>query len=186
MRTTARALFCLGVLGGSFTFAQQYRCDWSVVGMGGGEMASSEYRCFATAGQTAAGFMTCPDYWALIGFWLPQGQEGIEGKWTNGQVVKTKLYSPFPVPFSRTVTIRYSLASDVPAMLEVFDRIGRQVRSWAVQRPTWASSHRRPSAVSQLTWDGRDAHGRGLANGVYFLKFTAGSYQQTEKLVMQR
>jgi len=156
----------------------QYRCDWSVVGMGGGEMASSEYRCSATAGQTAAGFMTCPDYWTLIGFWLPQGQEGAEGKWPGGPVVKTQLYSPYPVPFSRSVTIRYSLATDVPAKLEVFDRIGRQVRSWAVSR--------RPSAVSQVTWDGRDAHGRGLANGVYFLKFTAGDYRQTEKLVMQR
>ena len=174
----ALILGVLGVLGGSFSFAQQYRCDWSVVGMGGGEMASSEYRCFATAGQTAAGFMTCPDYWALIGFWLPQGQEGIEGKWSSGQVVKTKLYAPFPVPFSRSVTIRYSLATDVPAKLEVFDRIGRQVRSWAVGR--------RPSGMSVITWDGRDAHGRGLANGVYFLKFTAGDYRQTEKLVMQR
>ena len=155
----------------------QYRCDWSVVGMGGGEMASREYRCFATAGQTAAGFMTCPDYWALIGFWLPQGQEGVEGKWSGGPVVKTELYRPFPVPFSRSVTIRYSLANDVPAKFEVFDRIGRQVRSWAVSR--------RPSVVSQVTWDGRDAHGRGLADGVYFLKFTAGDYRQTEKLVMQ-
>ena len=173
----ALILGVLGVLGGSFSFAQQYRCDWSVVGMGGGEMASSEYRCFATAGQTAAGFMTCPDYWALIGFWLPQGQEGVEGK-PNGQAVKTRLYSPYPVPFPRSVTIRYSLASDVPAMLEVFDRVGRQVRSWAVSR--------RPSAVSQVTWDGRDPHGRELANGVYFLKFTAGDYRQTEKLVMQR
>ena len=40
--------------------------------------------------------------------------------------------------------------------------------------------------MSVITWDGRDAHGRGLANGVYFLKFTAGDYRQTEKLVMQR
>jgi hypothetical protein len=48
-----------------------------------------------------------------------------------------------------------------------------------------ARSHR-PSATSFVTWDGRDAHGRGLANGVYFLKLSAGDYRQTEKLVLQR
>ena len=74
--------------------------------------------------------------------------------------------------------MRYSLATDEPAMLQVYDRVGRLVRSWA--------GSRRPSAVSSITWDGRDAHGRGLANGVYFLKLSAGDYRQTEKLVMQR
>jgi hypothetical protein len=43
-----------------------------------------------------------------------------------------------------------------------------------------------PSATSFVTWDGRDAHGRGLANGVYFLQLSAGDYRQTEKLVLQR
>jgi len=57
---------------------QTYRCDWSVVGMGGGEMSSGAYRCVATAGQTAAGFMTSPSYWALVGFWLPEGQTGVQ------------------------------------------------------------------------------------------------------------
>jgi len=63
-------------------------------------------------------------------------------------------------------------------MLELLDRIGRQVRSWAAKR--------RPPAVSLVTWDGRDVRGKLLANGVYFLKLTAGDYRQTEKLVMQR
>jgi len=174
----ALILCALGVLAGSFSFAQDYRCDWSVVGMGGGEMASSEYRCFATAGQTAAGFMTCKDYWALVGFWLPEGRTGAQEGAPGQGPLATRLYSPQPNPFRGGTVIRYSLATDVPAKLEVFDRVGRQVRSWAVSR--------RPSAVSQVTWDGRDAHGRGLANGVYFLKFTAGDYRQTEKLVMQR
>jgi len=156
--------------------------------MGGGEMSSGAFRCVATAGQTAAGFMTSPDYWALVGYWLPGGQVGIKElvEWSSGQVKETKLYSPYPVPFRSRVFIRYSLATDEPATLQAYDGVGRLVRSWAV-------SHE-PSAVSFVAWDGTDARGRGLANGVYFLKLSAGppagaragDFRQTEKLVLQR
>ena len=51
--------FCiLGILCGSICLAQNYRCDRSVNGIGGGEMSSSVYKCGATAGQTAAGLIT--------------------------------------------------------------------------------------------------------------------------------
>jgi flagellar hook assembly protein FlgD len=58
------------------------------------------------------------------------------------------------------------------------DLSGRVVRSLvkATQKPGRYS----------VTWNGTDAHGRTLANGVYFLKFQAGDYRQTEKLVLQR
>ena len=173
--------FCiLGILCGSICLAQTYRCDWSVVGIGGGEMASSEYRCVATAGQTAAGFMTSPDYRALVGYWLPDGQVGIKEvvEWSSGQVKETRLYSPFPVPFRSRVTIRYSLAADGPVSLAVHDIAGRVVRQLC------ASSVKR--GAYRVTWNGRDARGRGLPNGVYFLKLSAGDYRQTEKLVLQR
>ena len=160
--------------------AQTYRCDWSVVGVGGGEMASSEYRCVATAGQTAAGFMASPDFWALIGYWLPEGQTGVQEvvQWPSGQVQKTRLYSPFPTPFSRTVTIRYSLAADGPVTLAVHDIAGRVVRQLL------ASSVRR--GAYRAAWNGTDNHGRSVADGVYFLKLAAGDYRRTHKLIVQR
>ena len=55
--------------------AQPYRCDWSVVGIGGGEMTGN-YTCGSTIGQTAAGPLTGANYWALIGFWQPESQPG--------------------------------------------------------------------------------------------------------------
>ena len=158
----------------------QYRCDWSVVGSGGGEMASSEYRCVATAGQTAAGFMASPDFWALVGYWLPEGQTGVQEvvQWPRGQVMTTRLYSPLPTPFRTTVTIRYSLAADGPVSLAVHDIAGRVVRQLL------ASSVRR--GAYRVAWNGTDNHGRSVADGVYFLKFTACDHRQTEKLVLQR
>src|SRR5512136_1912051 len=108
------SLLCL-----SAGFAQ-YRCDWSVVGIGGGEMSSSAYKCGATAGQTAAGFITGSDFRALVGFWLPEGQVGIQeaDEWSGGQVLKTRLYAPQPNPTRQQATIRYALDATRQAMLQ--------------------------------------------------------------------
>jgi len=177
-KTLTLSVLCL--LCGSLCLAQTYRCDWSVVGVGGGEMASSAYKCNVTAGQTAAGVMTCPDFWALVGFWVPEGQTGVqeEGKWPRGQVPKTRLDAPIPNPARSHVAIRYSLSADGPASLAVHDIAGRVVRQLL------ASSVRR--GAYRVAWDGKDGHSRTLANGIYFLKFAAGDFRQTEKLVLQR
>ncbi len=175
-----RILCVLCVLCGCLALAQNYRCDWSVVGVGGGDMAGSNYKCGATVGQTAAGQITGSNYWALIGFWQPEGATGVreEVEWSSGQVVRTRLYRPFPNPFAGQVTIRYSLATDVRGLLQVYDRLGCLVRSWAVSR--------QPSAAGSVTWNGADDHGHSLANGVYFVRLVAGDYQATEKVVLQK
>ena len=178
MNTALKWTVVFMILNATVTLAQSYHCDWSVVGMGGGEMASSEYRCVATAGQSATGFMTCPDYWALVGFWVPEGQTGEVVEWSSGRVLQTRLYAPIPNPARSHVAIRYSLSADGPASLAVHDITGRVVRQLL------ASSVRR--GAYRVAWYGKDGHSRTLANGVYFLKFTAGDYRQTEKLVLQR
>jgi len=160
------------------TSSQPYRCDWSVVGIGGGEMASSEYRCVATAGQSVAGFMTSPDFWALIGYWLPERQSGVQEAAPSRGALKTRLYAPLPNPARSHVAIRYSLAADGPVSLTVHDLTGRAVRTMC------AATEKR--GIHRVAWNGTDERGRLLADGVYFLKFTAGDFRQTEKLVLQR
>ena len=128
-----RGILCvLCVLCGAFATAQNYKCDWSVVGIGGGEMAGA-YECGATAGQTAAGLITGSSYWALIGFWLPEEQTGVreQAYSPSGQPLTTRLYSPFPTPFRTAATIRYSLAAEGRVPLRVHDLSGRVVRTLA-------------------------------------------------------
>ena len=96
-----KTAFCiLGIMCGSICLAQNYRCYWSVTGIGGGDMTGTAYKCGSTAGQTAAGLITGSNYWALIGFWLPEGQTGIReaAQWPSGQVVETRLYALAPNP----------------------------------------------------------------------------------------
>jgi hypothetical protein len=164
----------------SLATAQPYRCDWNVVGVGGGEMSSSAYKCGATAGQTAAGFITGSNYWALIGFWQQEGQVGIdeETKFSSGQVVETRLYAPAPNPSRAAAAIRYSLAVPAHVSLSIHDLAGRQVRALV-------NAQQEPGRYS-VRWDGRDDRGQSLANGIYFSRLTSGDYTGTEKLVLQR
>ena len=176
--TLGRILGVLGVLGGSLCFAQNYKCDWSVNGIGGGDMTGA-YRCGSTVGQTAAGQITGSSYWALIGFWQPEGQTGVrEAQWSSGQVLKTRLYQPQPNPARARVAIRYSLDAQHQTLLQIHDLTGRVVRTLC------ASSMKR--GAYSVTWDGRDHLGRSLANGVYFCRFAAGDYRATEKVVLQK
>jgi len=172
--------FCiLGILCGSICLAQNYRCDWSVNGIAGGEMTGA-YKCGSTAGQTAAGLITGPSYWALIGFWQPEGQTGVreQAYSPNQGPLKTRLNTPQPNPFRAQLAIRYSLAADGRVTLRVHDLTGRVVR-------TLANGVIRPGRYS-LSWSGTDDRGRELARGVYFCRFTAGDYRATEKVVLQK
>ena len=175
-----RILCVLCTLCGSLAFAQNYKCDWSVVGIGGGDMAGTAYKCGATAGQTAAGFITAPNYWALIGYWLPEGQVGVreQAYSPNQDPLKTLLYAPKPNPFRAALTIRYSLAAEGRVTLRVHDLTGRVVR-------TLADGVLRPGRHS-LNWSGTDDRGRELARGVYFCRFKAGDHREVKKLLLTR
>ncbi len=175
-----RIVCVLCVLCGGFVTAQNYKCDWSVVGIGGGEMAGTAYKCGSTAGQTAAGFITGSNYWALIGFWQPEGQVGVreQAYSPNQGPLKTRLYSPQPNPFRSALAVRYSLATEGRVELRVHDLTGRVVR-------TLTDGVMRPGRYN-VNWRGTDDRGRELARGVYFCRFTAGDYRATEKLVLQR
>jgi len=174
-----RILCALCALCGSQVFAQNYRCDWSVNGIGGGEMTGTSYKCGSTVGQTAAGPITGANYWALIGFWQPEGATGVrEAQWSGGQVLKTRLDRPMPNPARARVAIRYALGVQCQTLLQVHDLTGRVVRTLC------ASSQKR--GAYNVTWSGADDHGRSLANGVYFVRLTAGDYRATEKVVLQK
>ncbi|MCR4423596.1 MAG: hypothetical protein WHU95_04485 [candidate division WOR-3 bacterium] len=69
--------FLLTALTFFYLSAQPYRCDWSVSGIGGGEMSGGNFRSSVTAGQTAIGRLTGTNLLALIGFWQTDVSVGI-------------------------------------------------------------------------------------------------------------
>ncbi|MFO7650694.1 MAG: FlgD immunoglobulin-like domain containing protein [bacterium] len=95
-----------------------------------------------------------------------------------GAVSRTRLLAAEPGVFRARTTLRYTLAGGEPATLAVYDGAGRMVRSWTVSRE--------PLAVGSIAWDGTDAQGRRLAEGVYLVRLVAGDYAATGKLTLLR
>ncbi len=185
MKTNLVALLCglgaLGLLGSNAARVQPYRCDWSVNGIGGGEMSSTAYKCGSSAGQTAVGLATTSGLQVFAGFWLPDYGVGIQepsDTRVGNVALVTRLERAAPNPARRIVTIRYTLALDQKVSLAVCDLTGRVVRELL------GSSVNRGEHT--VVWDGCDGSGHLLPAGVYLLRFAAGDYRTTQKLILQR
>ena len=74
--------------------------------------------------------------------------------------------------------IRFELADPTPVRLSLHDVTGSEVAR-LLQRLA-------PAGVSSVTWDGRDANGRPVAAGVYFVRLESPDGVRTHKLVLAR
>jgi hypothetical protein len=90
----------------------------------------------------------------------------------------TALLPGYPNPFNPTITIPFDLAAKERVSLQIFDTQGRLVRTLCNDVVA--------EGTHEAIWDGRDNAGGRVATGVYFVRFTAGNYQVTRKLVMVR
>ena len=84
--------------------------------------------------------------------------------------------APNPLALGQTGRIRFTMEHEAPARLDVFDLQGRHVNV-LFDGPA-------KSGVNETTWDGRDASGTNVGNGVYFFRFRALDQDQTRKLVV--
>lgn len=82
----------------------------------------------------------------------------------------------YPNPFNPSTHIKFSLPERSVARLDIFDLLGREIKGLG-ETVYSAGEH-------ELVWDGTDELGRGAASGVYFYRLTAGSYQQSRKMVL--
>jgi hypothetical protein len=177
--TKVFTLCVLCALAGSVVFAQNYRCDWNVVGLGGGDMSSASYRAGTTVGQTAIGIVTSTNYQGFIGFWqIDTAASGIreDEHWTVATPLVTRLFDPAPNPGPGNALIRYSLATETHVTLRLFDLTGRNVRSLVNARQKPGNYRLRISDFA--------TPGSRFGRGVFFLKFRTDDYLATAKLVL--
>ncbi|MBX2992039.1 MAG: T9SS type A sorting domain-containing protein [Bacteroidetes bacterium] len=83
------------------------------------------------------------------------------------------LYQNYPNPFNPTTTIRYNLPSSLPVSLQVFDNLGREVRTLVHEV--------QESGPKSIRFDAT-----GLAGGVYFYRLQAGEFTETRRLLLLR
>jgi hypothetical protein len=82
----------------------------------------------------------------------------------------------FPNPAGARSRIVYSLPEPAPVRVAVFDVAGREV--------TVLSQGRVEAGERNLTWDGRDASGRPVPAGTYFVRVDAAGTSASSKLVV--
>ena len=90
-----------------------------------------------------------------------------------------RLLAAAPNPFRASTDLRFALPVDSQVSLEVYDVTGRLVAS-----PV--RDERYPAGPHAVSWDGRDASGRPVASGVYFLRIRAGSATANGKILRLR
>lgn len=88
-------------------------------------------------------------------------------------------FQVYPVPFTKNLTIAYSVSKRQKVKLVIYDVLGRQVKKLkhGLENP----------GAYKISWNGLDDKNREAAAGVYFCRFTTGEnedYKETKKFIM--
>ena len=101
--------------------------------------------------------------------------QGISENRTQISAISFQVY---PVPFTKNLTIAYSLPKRQKVKLVIYDVLGRQVKKL---------KHGLENPGAYISWNGLDDKNREAAAGVYFCRFTTGEnedYKETKKFIM--
>lgn len=82
----------------------------------------------------------------------------------------------YPNPFNPSTQISFSLPKSEYVKLEVYDMVGRLVKSLA--------STTMSAGNFTLTWDGNDQNGVRVASGMYLYRLQAGSFTSVKKMLL--
>ena len=86
-----------------------------------------------------------------------------------------RLEAGYPNPFAQQTTISFALPEAAEVRLAIYDALGRKVRQLVASRHE-AGQH-------QVIWDGKNASGQAVSNGMYFYRIEAGSFAATKHLL---
>ena len=92
--------------------------------------------------------------------------------------VAAALYPCWPNPFNPSTSIRYDLGQPGPVRLRVFASSGQLVRELVAQV--------QPAGTHEVTWDGRDAQGSAVGNGVFLCQLEAGGRRAVTRMVLMK
>jgi hypothetical protein len=84
----------------------------------------------------------------------------------------------FPNPFNPETTIEFGLPNEENVTILIFNQIGQQIRT--------LYDNRLSAGYHTLTWNGLTDAGEAAPSGVYFLRFSAGEFSSTQKMMMMK
>jgi hypothetical protein len=90
----------------------------------------------------------------------------------------TALKGNYPNPFNPTTTIHYSLKTDSPVKIEIYNLLGQKVKTLV--------NGAKKSGNHSIVWNGKDDAGRNAGSGIYFYKMNTGKYSASHKMVLMK
>lgn len=82
----------------------------------------------------------------------------------------------YPNPFNPTTIIEYSLPTNSTVSLAIYNLNGQLVKI--------AVNEQQPAGYHSYSWESASAGGASLASGVYLYRLKAGSFSQTNKMIL--
>ena len=119
----------------------------------------------------------------------PRAPLQVQGTFNDGRIIalpakplapltglRFALFPNIPNPFNPETAIHFVLPQAGPVRLEIFDVLGRQVRTLV--------SGQLGAGVHRAVWDGRNQRGARVGSGVYFCRLCAGPLAQTSRMLL--
>jgi hypothetical protein len=100
---------------------------------------------------------------------------GVEFEPIDEVPVRFALEQNYPNPFNPTTQIRFTIPEHATVQLEVFDITGRKI--------TTLLNEERSAGRYTIVWDGRNTSGHIVSSGMYLYRITAGSFEETKRMV---
>lgn len=100
---------------------------------------------------------------------------------TLGHIKHTTIFQNYPNPFNPETWFPYNLAERTEVAVKIYDVRGRLVRQLNIGLQEPGNYQNQEKAAY---WDGRDESGATVASGIYFYTFTAGTFENTRRMVI--
>ncbi|MBW7889252.1 MAG: T9SS type A sorting domain-containing protein [Bacteroidetes bacterium] len=100
---------------------------------------------------------------------------------SNSILQNFQLLQNFPNPFNGTTVIAYTIpqsARTTKVILSIFDVTGKLIK-------TLVNTIVQPGNYS-VSWNGTNSEGFSVSSGIYYYRLTAGTFQETRKIVYEK
>jgi len=87
-----------------------------------------------------------------------------------------RLHDAYPNPFNPITTLRYDLPEDSFVTFEIYDVIGRKIKSLI--------SSNRAAGYHSINWDSTNDYGESVSTGMYIYVIQSGNFIQSKKMVL--
>ena len=89
------------------------------------------------------------------------------------------LHPAYPNPFNPTTTLRYDLIKSGIVSLEIYDMLGKKVK-------TLINNDDQSAGFKNMKWHGLDDNDQPVGSGVYFVLLKVGDFSKSQKIILIR